>query len=74
VDADACPVKEEIASFAESFHIKSLFVASYAHLANQPWVYVDPDKESADLYIMNHVKNNDAVITQDIGLASLVLP
>ncbi len=35
---------------------------------------MDSSKESADLYIMNHVKEKDVLVTQDIGLASLVLP
>ncbi|MGG4504527.1 YaiI/YqxD family protein [Heyndrickxia sporothermodurans] len=77
VDADACPVKQEIISVAIKYSLPYLFIASYAHKSNkhdERWIYVDPDKESADLYIMNHVKKNDIVITQDIGLASLVLP
>lgn len=37
------------------------------------WVYVDCEKEATDLYIMNHVKKHDLVITQDIGLASTLL-
>jgi uncharacterized protein len=55
-----------------------VFVASHAHRKNTPdegrWVYVDSEKEAADLYIMNHVRTNDILVTQDIGLASLVLP
>ncbi len=55
-----------------------MFVASQAHRKSNPedgiWVYVDASKESADLYIMNHVQKYDIVVTQDIGLASLVLP
>lgn len=35
---------------------------------------MDSSKEAADLYIMNHVQSGDVLITQDIGLASLVLP
>lgn len=57
--------------------VELVFVASYAHMTNdcstERWVYVDEEKEAADLYIMNHVKKNDIVITQDIGLASTLL-
>ncbi len=35
---------------------------------------MDSEKEAADLYIMNHVRTDDILVTQDIGLASLVLP
>jgi uncharacterized protein len=38
------------------------------------WKYVDASKEAADLYIMNHSGPGDIVITQDIGLASTLLP
>ncbi|WP_175991589.1 YaiI/YqxD family protein [Bacillus sp. Marseille-Q1617] len=78
VDADACPVKQEIIRISRDFGIEVVFVASDAHRKNTPdegrWVYVDREKEAADLYIMNHVRTNDILVTQDIGLASLVLP
>lgn len=38
------------------------------------WIFVDPGKEAADLYILNHIRKGEILITQDIGLASLVLP
>lgn len=33
---------------------------------------MDPDREAADLYIVNHVKKGDLVVTQDMGLAGLL--
>ncbi len=55
-----------------------MFVASYNHVkseaSGQNWVYVDTSKEAADLYIMNHALKGDIVVTQDIGLASTLLP
>jgi uncharacterized protein len=78
VDADACPVKEEITGISNVFGLKVIFIASNAHRKNNPdggeWVYVDSSKEAADLYIMNHIKKGDVLVTQDIGLASVVLP
>ncbi|WP_082686877.1 DUF188 domain-containing protein [Bacillus sp. FJAT-27445] len=79
VDADSCPVKEEIAQLASDFSVPAIFVASYAHATSNPlylqweWRYVDSDREAADLFIMNHAKKGDIVITQDIGLASTLL-
>jgi uncharacterized protein YaiI (UPF0178 family) len=43
-------------------------------LKKMQWKFVDSTKEAVDLYIMNHVKAGDLVITQDIGLASILLP
>ncbi|PSA93956.1 YaiI/YqxD family protein [Bacillus atrophaeus] len=78
VDADACPVKDEILLVASDFNVQVLFVASFEHYQlsrgkEEKWKYVDPHKEAADLYIANHVKPGDIVVTQDIGLASLLL-
>jgi uncharacterized protein YaiI (UPF0178 family) len=77
VDADACPVKQEIMDIADNHGIEVVFVASYNHKSNNTyggkWVFVDTGKEEADLYIVNHVQKNDLVISQDIGLAGLLL-
>lgn len=61
--------------------MKVLFVASYDHhgnnnttYANATWKYVDSRKEAADLFIMNHTTKGDITVTQDIGLASTLLP
>ncbi|MGP7819059.1 YaiI/YqxD family protein [Niallia sp. 01092] len=77
MDADSCPVKQEIVEIAKSYCVETLFVASYAHMKkeqeNMNWKYVDNSKEAVDLFIMNKVKKQDIVITQDIGLASTLL-
>lgn len=77
VDADSCPVKEEIVEIANSFSMDAVFVASFAHMKNDlngaVWQFVDSSKEAADLFIMNNVKSGDVVVTQDIGLASTLL-
>ncbi|RDU35408.1 DUF188 domain-containing protein [Neobacillus piezotolerans] len=79
VDADSCPVKEEIAQLASDFSVAAIFVASHAHYTSRElyleweWKYVDSDREAADLYIMNHTSKGDIVVTQDIGLASTLL-
>lgn len=55
-----------------------MFIASYDHVKNVSeggtWHYVDCRKEASDLFIMNHVRFGDIVVTQDIGLASTLLP
>lgn len=77
VDADVCPVKQEIMSIALKFHFNVHFVASYNHLSDKKyggdWTFVDTGKEAVDLYIVNHVKKDDVVVTQDIGLAGILL-
>jgi len=75
VDADACPVKDEISKVAHAYNINVIYVASYNHLSNNntgDWIIVDPDREATDLYIFNHAKAGDIVVTWDMGLAGLL--
>lgn len=77
VDGDSCPVKAEIADTAGRFGVPVLMVASYDHvLQPEPGVeivQVDRSGQSADLYIAAHVEKGDIVVTQDYGLAALVI-
>ncbi|MFS0780881.1 YaiI/YqxD family protein [Bacillus sp. 1P06AnD] len=77
VDADACPVKEECISAAKAFSVGLTFVASIKNKVNDDqdakWIYVDWDKEAADLYMMNAAKKGDIAVTADIGLAAALL-
>lgn len=78
VDADACPVKDEIIEICQEYQVDMVFVSSYAHQLTIPApakvVTVDSDKEAADLYVMNHIKVGDVCVTQDHALASILLP
>ncbi|WCK53456.1 YaiI/YqxD family protein [Aneurinibacillus sp. Ricciae_BoGa-3] len=78
VDADSCPVKQDILAVAEAHNTVVHFVASYAHSLSihhpQARTYaVDSEFQSADMFIINHVKPDNLVITDDYGLASLAL-
>lgn len=77
VDADACPVKTEIAETARRFGREVFMVASYDHhLAVQEGVtviQVDRSDQAVDLYIANHLRPGDILVTQDFGLAALGL-
>ncbi|MFD3447699.1 DUF188 domain-containing protein [Microbacteriaceae bacterium 4G12] len=76
VDADACPVKEEIVQVSNTFHVDIYFVASYAHQTHFQegnWVYVDSFKDEVDFYIYKHTKKGDLVVTHDMGLAGLLV-
>ncbi|MBB5173926.1 YaiI/YqxD family protein [Texcoconibacillus texcoconensis] len=78
VDADACPVKEEIKEAGERFDTDVIMVSSYAHAGGDDgscrWIMVDQHQEEADMKIFQLAKKNDIVVTQDYGLASLLLP
>jgi len=77
VDADACPVKREIADTARQFGVPVMLVASYDHaLVPEPGVevrHVERGRDAVDLYISNLIRPGDIVVTQDFGLAAMAL-
>ncbi|CAM4133134.1 hypothetical protein BAMA_22160 [Bacillus manliponensis] len=76
VDADACPVKDEIVQVGAKFHVEIFFIASYAHQSRRQegnWIYVDSEQDEVDFYIYKEAKKADLVITQDMGLAGLLV-
>ncbi|WNF35279.1 YaiI/YqxD family protein [Bacillaceae bacterium IKA-2] len=79
IDADACPVKDNVITVAKEAGIPLFLVKSYAHFSidDEPegvkTVYVDTGAEAADYKIMQLAQKGDIIITQDYGLASLGL-
>lgn len=77
VDADACPVKETIVRLSKKYEVKLVFVVSTASYFDRGWqvekVLVDSLPQAVDIAIINRVEVGDIVVTQDYGLASLVL-
>ena len=73
VDADACPVKEEVYRVAERYQAKVYVVAnSYMRIPRDPLieqVVVSADFDAADDYIAEHANKKSVVITADILLA-----
>ena len=80
IDADACPVKAEIIHLAGQYELDVVLVSSIAHYSFEEHpdfvkvVSVEIGADSADFKIVQLAKNGDIVVTQDYGLASLVLP
>lgn len=80
VDADAAPVKNEIIQLAGEYKLPVVLVSSIAHysLASYPsyvkTVYVEKGADRADFKIVQLANKGDIVVTQDYGLASLLLP
>lgn len=79
IDADACPVTQEIMIIAEKKQYQVKTIKSYAHFS-QPIdkdfveeIYVDDENEAVDYKIMAMIMESDLLITQDYGLASLAL-
>lgn len=77
VDADACPVKDEIYKVATRTQWKVILVANqYLHIPVNPLfelVTVEGNFDAADDWIVNKIDSKDIVITTDILLADRCL-
>jgi uncharacterized protein len=77
VDADGCPVKQEICKVAKRYGIEATFVANtwmrIGRADEHKLVVVDGDFNAADDWIAEQVAANDIVITADIPLAARCL-
>ncbi len=77
VDADGCPVKQEIYRVARRYELKVTLVAnSGMQVPDEDWlklVIVSNQFNAADDWIVEHVARNDIVVTGDVPLASRCL-
>ena len=79
VDADACPVREEIYRVATRLHIKVFVVSNGSRpirsprMTNVSMVLVGDGADAADDWIAEHVGTTDVCVTSDIPLASRCL-
>ena len=77
VDADACPVKEEVYRVAERYGLRVILVAnSRMRTPTEDWielVIVNHRFDAADDYIVDHLEADDIVISGDIPLAARCL-
>ena len=74
VDADACPVKQEVYRVAKRYGLDVTLVAnSWMRVPDERWLrleVVGGGFDEADDWIVEHVEADDIVITADIPLAS----
>ena len=77
IDGDGCPVKQEVYRVAKRYGLKVTLVSNSPMRApHEDWletVVVDGQFDAADDWIVEHVSENDIVISGDIPLASRCL-
>lgn len=79
IDGDGAPVKNDVIRIAKDFDLPVVIVTSFDHYTTKEYppyvkfVYVDKGQDAADYKIVELIRKNDVLITQDYGLASLVL-
>jgi uncharacterized protein YaiI (UPF0178 family) len=78
IDADGAPWREVVIEQGKRHGVTVVVVADYSHAFPEEEgverIVVDGGADAADFAILNRVQQGDLVITQDVGLASLVLP
>lgn len=76
VDGDACPNKEDIKEIAIKYDVDMIVFVDYAHMIEDDYYQVrqcDIGQDSVDMAILNETQSDDLIITQDYGLAGLIL-
>ena len=76
IDADACPVVDITVNTAKERNLECIIVCDNSHSIEKEGaktIVVDKGADSADCRIANLTEKGDVIITQDYGLAALVL-
>jgi Uncharacterized protein conserved in bacteria len=79
IDGDGSPVKEATIALAKQYQVPVQLVTTFDHYSQKnaaedvDVIYVDRGADAADYKIVGLVQKGDLVVTQDYGLASLVL-
>lgn len=76
VDADACPVKNIIVKIAKEYNLSVFMFIDTSHIINDEYskvITVDKGRDSVDIALINEVNKGDIVVTQDYGLAAMVI-
>lgn len=79
VDADACPVKNEVYRVAKRYSLEVILVAAtWFRVPPESWIHLEVVKETGDLdvaddWIVERIGPGDVVVSEDIILASRCL-
>lgn len=76
IDADGCPVVKQVTQIAKENNIEVAIFCDTSHIINSDYaevVTVSKGADSVDFALVNKVQSGDIVITQDYGLAAMVL-
>lgn len=76
IDADGCPVVKQATQIAKENNIEVVIFCDTSHIISSGYaevVTVSKGADSVDFALVNKVKSGDIVVTQDYGLAAMVL-
>jgi len=76
VDADACPGKDIIEKIGKENNLEIIMYCDINHFLSSDYAvikYMDSGFQSVDMAVANEAKQNDIVVSQDFGVAAMVL-
>ncbi|WP_290459622.1 YaiI/YqxD family protein [Romboutsia ilealis] len=76
IDADGCPVVDIAINLGKKYNIKTVIMCDTSHIINKvgvKTVTLSKGSDSVDFALVNKVSKDDIIITQDYGLAAMVL-
>ncbi len=76
IDADGCPVVNETIKIATEFNINVILLCDTAHIMQREGaetIVISQGADAVDFALVNRVSKGDIIITQDYGLAAMVL-
>lgn len=76
IDADGCPVVNSVIKIAKDFGLKVILICDTSHRMERDGaetIVVSKGADAVDFVLVNKVRKGDIVITQDYGLAAMVL-
>ena len=76
IDADGCPVVDQTIAAARRFGLDVILLCDTSHemyREGAETVTVSKGPDAVDFVLVNRVKKGDIVVTQDYGLAAMVL-
>lgn len=76
IDADACPVVNETIAIAQQYGFRCILICDTTHEIHRDGaetIIVSKGADAVDFVLVNRVKKEDIVVTQDYGLAAMVL-
>lgn len=76
IDADGCPVTGQAVKIAKKYNAEVIIFCDTSHIfdyENVKVITVGKGADSADFALVNNIKPNDLIITQDYGLSAMAL-
>lgn len=76
IDGDACPALKLIEKIAIDNEVQLIIFCSIDHMIKSEYAdvrYVDKGSQMVDIKVANECRENDIIISQDYGVAAMVL-